>query len=178
MNIVVEGPRGVGKTTYIQNNIKPHEKIFKDMSYYFVISSGLDNNFEKINDIMIGKDIAFLQSMKYMNNVWHDRLFFSNIVYSVVYRNQDYDTMVELYKKMIQLADKNSYKVLFLLHTNKSIQRYFKSERFVNELNKNVVRGDGFKDSFKNIRKENDIYKRITKSFSGLIDMEVILCAE
>ena len=111
MNIIVDGPKGVGKTTFIQKL----NKKYNDKMNYQHLSYKTDNSFKFHQELLNDKDKII------------DRFAFSEIVYSIIYHRKCKISISQL-RQLIEKSKDNDFIIMYSRNFNLLKQRIEKRD--------------------------------------------------
>lgn len=175
MNLVIEGPRGTGKTSSIEHLVKcmPEKKAFKDMSYYLYYNSP-DKTIDT-GSYFLGKDIGIGQMLKHVDNIIIDRFLLSSAVYEVL-RGKDREIIIRTIRSIIPTLSLDTCIFHLMIHNQESINKF---------LSLNRDKKDGFFDTVESLQKETDLYLFFYKNLKDRLKIELVepyiletICAE
>lgn len=161
---ILEGPRKVGKSTYLRYN---EFSIFKEKSAYLLLPSASSDPFVDVgeNGYFYGKDVGVLQAIPFLQDgIYIDRLFFSTIVYGCIHRDLDYSQMVERYRKLLGKLNFPEFFTLLMLHTEESLEKSMALERA------SRFQGDQmFQDTKDSLRAESELFENLYDDFKDIL---------
>ena len=183
--VIVEGPRRVGKTTFIHNKANEENiRAYKENSFPNIRKFLFEDKEALVGEIpheyFVMKDLSILE-MIFSNLVsgplMIDRLFVSSIVYGVIHRGVNLSKEIDRYKRIIDhlssLSGMNPLSIQTIIYCDPDKQDISqsllteRSERSIDDLSL-------FRDTQESISIENDLFMKVSYAFSSMIPVRFI----